>query len=155
MRSNVASGQDGISSIMLKESIALPSTYVPLSEVFNASFQSGIVPLDCKSSRVIPIHKGGNPSLMSNYHPISLLSLVAKTQEWLAHNALLDFILSRGLLSFSQYGFRPGSSTQESILTATRDWHQTLEHGGSVACVFLDLSKAFDSLPHALVLNHW
>jgi len=56
------------------------------------------------------------------------------------------------LLSDRQFGFRPGSSTQEAILFAMRDWHDTLEKRGSVVCVFFDLSKAFDSLPHSLVL---
>ncbi len=78
---------------------------------------------------------------------------MAKVQERIVHNSVMDHALSNELLSFSQYGFRPGSSTQEAILAATRDWHQTLECGGNVACVFLDLSKAFDSLPHSLILR--
>ena len=41
----------------------------------------------------------------------------------------------------------------EAILSATRDWHQALEERGSVVCVFLDLAKAFDSLPHSLVME--
>lgn len=56
-------------------------------------------------------------------------------------------------MSDRQFGFRPGSSTLEAILSATKDWHKSLERGNSVICVFLDLSKAFDSLPHQLVLD--
>ena len=52
-----------------------------------------------------------------------------------------------------QFGFRPGASTQEAILAATKDWHWSLEKSESVACVFFDLSKAFDSLPHPLILD--
>ncbi len=125
----------------------------PLSDNFNVSFSSGLVPLEWKSSRVIPVHKADDPSDVANYRPISLLSLVAKVQERIVHNAVMDHALSNELLSFSQYVFRPGSSTQEAILAATRDWHQTLECGENVACVFLDLSKAFDSLPHSLILR--
>ena len=57
------------------------------------------------------------------------------------------------LLSDRQFGFLPGSSTLEAILTAVKDWHDILKGGGSIACVFLDLSKAFDSLPHDLIVN--
>ena len=57
------------------------------------------------------------------------------------------------MLSDHQFGFRPGSSTQEAILSAIRDWHTSLEKQRSVGCIFFDLSKAFDSLPHQLVLD--
>ena len=55
-------------------------------------------------------------------------------------------------LSSLQFGFRPLSSTQEALLVSTRDWHDTLDRGGSVVCLFLDLAKAFDSIPHSLIL---
>ena len=47
----------------------------------------------------------------------------------------------------------PCAATQEAILSASHDWHKTLEEHGSVVCVFLDLAKAFDSLPHLLDLE--
>ena len=143
----MASGPDGISSRMLKNTH--PSISLSLAALYNASFRLGKIPADWKSSRVVPIPKPGDPSLAKNYRPISLLPLVSKIQERVVHNVLWDHIH----LSFSQYCFRPGSSTQEAILAALRDWHHTLESGGSVVCVFLDLSKAFDSLPHSLVLK--
>ena len=97
-------------------------------------------------------NKAGDPALASNYRPISLLSLVSKLLERFIHNALLEHVLEYGHLSPKQFGFCPGSSTQEAILAATHDWHEALERHNSVACVFFDLSKAFDSLPHSLVL---
>ena len=141
-----ASGPDGISSAMLRgtaESIS-PS----LTTLFNLSLEQGVVPTDWKISNVTPIHKCGEKSLAKNYRPISLLSLVSKALERLVHTKLLNYILSNNLLSERQHGFRPGSSTQEALLLATNDWQYMLSSNKQVAAVFLDIRKAFDSVPH-------
>ena len=65
----------------------------------------------------------------------------------------MEHLSNHELLSNKQFGFRPGASTQEAILSATRVWHEALERGNSIASVFFDLSKAFDSLPHHLILQ--
>ena len=74
-----------------------------------------------------------------------------KLLERFIHNALLEHVLEYGHLLPKQFGFRPGSSTQEAILAATHDWQEALERHKCCLCVF-DLSKAFDSPPHSLVL---
>ena len=150
-RSNVASGPDGISSRMLKGCSG--SICEPLAEIFNCSLSSDKLPQDWKLSAVTPIFKAGDPTEVCNYRPISLLSVTSKLLERIVHNALLDHVLKNGYLSPKQFGFRPGSSTQEAVLAATKDWFEALERRESVACVFLDMAKAFDSLPHSLVLG--
>ena len=120
--------------------------------LFNISLSSGKIPAAWKVSNVTPIFKSGYPALVKNYRPISLLSLVSKVLERLVHNVLIQHILSNGLLSDWQFWFHPGSSTIEAILACSHDWHDSMEQGGSSLCVFFDLSKAFDSLPHLLVL---
>ena len=57
-----------------------------------------------------------------------------------------------GGLSESQFGFRPGNSTKEALLNLTRRWFSTMDAGGSELCVFLDLPKAFDSIPHLQII---
>ena len=69
------------------------------------------------------------------------------------HNRLLKHLLENDLLSPSQFGFRPFSSTQEALVTATNDWHQYFDHGTETASIFFDLSKAFDVLPHPVILD--
>ena len=150
MRDNVASGPDGISSKLLKGSV--PSITSHLAAIFNCSISSGTVPTDWKLSNVCPIFKSGDRGAASNYRLISLLSLPSKVMERLIHIALMQHLLEHNLLSLEQFGFRPSSSTQEAILTATRSWHKTLEERGIVACIFFDLSKAFDTLPHSLIM---
>jgi len=99
-----ASGPDGISSIMLRNT---SSSIVPsLSSLFNLSLRSGCVPSDWISSNVIPVHKSGNQSLVSNYRPISLLSLVSKVLERIVHNRLSHHLSSNSLLSGDQFGFQ-------------------------------------------------
>ena len=151
MRLNVACGPDGMSSKMLKSTA--PTIFPHLTRIFNLSLESEKVPSEWKTSSITPIFKAGDPSSVSNYRPISLLSLVSKLLERQVHNVIMSHVLKNGFLSDMQFGFRPCASTQEAILAATRDWHRALENGQSVACVFFDLSKAFDSLPHSLVLE--
>ena len=134
LKSCTASGPDGISSRMLKG--CAESICEPLSSLFNQSLSMGVVPNDWKLSSITPIHKSGDPALAKNYRPISLLSLVSKILERVVHEALLTHVLDQGYLSPKQFGFRPGSSTAEAILAATRDWHDSLERSSSVACVF-------------------
>ena len=78
---------------------------------------------------------------------------MSKVLERLIHSKLLNYILLNDLLSNCQHGFRPGSSTQEALLLATNDWHNLLNFNKQVAVVFFDIHKAFDSVPHHLLIN--
>lgn len=98
--------------------------------------------------KVVHDHK-----LVSNYHPILLLSLPSKILERIIYNRLLSHLLANSLLSNSQFGFHPCSSTQEALIAATTSWHQYLDEKQSVAAVFFDLSKDFDSVPHLGILR--
>ena len=73
--------------------------------------------------------------------------------DWKQSNAIMDHVLQHNYLSKAQFGFRPGASMQEAVLSATRRWHLNMEEGGSTAVAFFDMSKAFDSLPHSLILS--
>ena len=146
-----ASGPNGISSQMLKMSASSIAPH--LSALFNLSLSTGSVPTDWKLSNIRPVYKAGDPSLVSNYRPISLLSLLSKVLERIVHNKLLHHLLSNCLLSTSQFGFRLFSSTQEAIISATTDWHKLLDLKANVAAVFFDLSKAFDTILHSGILN--
>ena len=70
-----------------------------------------------------------------------LLPLPSKVLERIIHNCLMNYLLSNNVLSPHQFGFHPGSSTQEALLYATNDWHQHTDYGLSVALVFLPLQS--------------
>lgn len=134
-----SSGPDGISSSMLQGiASAIASS---LTTLFNRSLSLGQVPVDWKLSNITPVPKGGDPKLVSNYRPISLLSLPSKILERIVYNWLLSDLLSNSLLSDLQFGFRPCNSTQEALIAATTNWHQYLVKKLSVGAVFFDLKS--------------
>ena len=125
---------------------------LPLSLIFNSSLSSGIFPSDWKNSFVTPIPKY-NSSSPSNFRPISLLPLISKVLERHVINYMYDFCLSHKLLSDSQFGFRPGFSTETALLSLLHFWHTSLDSNNSVCSVIFDLTKAFDSVPHKPLLD--
>ena len=151
MKTKTASGPDNISSHMLKNTARSISPF--LHELFSLSLSTGKLPSEWKISNVTPIPKSGDASQCCNYRPISLLSIVSKTFERIIHNQLLNFLLKHSRISRFQFGFRPNSSTQEALLHLSNEWHQQLDSGNQVAAIFFDLSKAFDTVPHDLLLE--
>ena len=107
-----------------------------------------------KIARVIPIYKGkGEKYLFTNYRPISLLPVFSKILEKMIYSKLFDFLVRYQILFKSQYGFRKGRNTTH----ATVDFLQTVEralHDQEYAIgIFCDLSKAFDTLDHDILLK--
>ena len=147
------SGPDSISSRMLKGTAAVIS--YSLANCFQSLLGQGGCPSGWKLSNITPVYKVGNRKLVSNYRPISLLSLPSKLLGRIVHNTLmtLSFLLTNSILPRSLFGFRPASSTQEAIISATGDWYQHLDSKKNVAVVLFDLSKAFDTVPHHGLLN--
>ena len=152
LKIKTASGPDDISNRMLRGYASTISSY--LSTLFNLSLSTGIVPTAWKTSNITPVYKDGDPKLVSNYCPISLLSIPSKLLERIIRNKLMNDLLSNSIISRQQFGFRPQSLTQEALLAATNDWDQYLDSNLSVGCVAFDLSKAFDSLPHPAILSN-
>ena len=151
LKLQTASGPDGISSHMLRSTAG--SIAPSITRIFNESLRQMKVPDQWKMSNVTLIPKPGDPTSPTNYRPISLLSLVSKVLERIVHSRISSFIYSNNLLSSCQFGFRPRSSTQEALLSVTRKWFQLLSKHRQVACVFFDVKKAFDSVPHRKIIS--
>ena len=140
-----ANGPDGISAQMLKgtaHSIALS-----LTKLFNIPICQGHFPECWKTSSVVSIPKSACISKATNYRPISLLSIVSKMLERHFHQ------YEYHPLSNKQWGFRSGKSTTTALLSVTHDWFQALEAGQEVCSIFFYLRKAFDSVPHRLLVD--
>ena len=88
----------------------------PLTYLINLSFKTGIFPSIYKIAHVIPLFKSGDPKLLNNYRPISLLSNISKIIEKTAKLYLVSFLEENGLLHNNQFGFRGGKSTQDAIV---------------------------------------
>ena len=146
-----ATGTDAISARMLKGTLSsiLPS----LTNLFNLSIRTGTFPQSWKCARVVPIPKKGDLSNPANYRPISILPILSKILERHIHGIISDHLKVNAPISDQQWGFSPGKSTTSALLSFTHDCSEALDNGKEVAAIFFDLSKAFDSVPHLLLLT--
>jgi len=151
MQNSHSCGHDGVSSFLLKNSIKNISQ--PLTHLFNLSFSTGVFPDHFKLAKVIPIYKNGDKNLMSNYRPISLLPIISKIMEKLLLKRLQSYLAKINFFSKSQYGFRKNCSTELALLDIVNNVMQNMEAKNITIGLFLDLSKAFDSINHDILLK--
>jgi len=144
-------GPDRIHPRVLRELHA--ELALPLSVLFNKSIREGVVPRAWKVAEVRPIFKKGDKKEPGNYRPVSLTSVVCKVFEGFVRDALNKHLSGNDLLSDSQYGFTSGRSCITQLLTTVNDWMVDLEDGKPVDAIYLDLRKAFDTVPHQRLLN--
>ena len=106
-----------------------------------------------KIAKVIPIFKSQEKSQFSNYRPISLLPIFSKILEKLVHNRLYDFCNKFNLITPSQYGFRKNFSTEHAVIEFQNIIIECLKNKTYAVGIFMDLSKAFDSISHEILLK--
>ncbi|MGI9458385.1 MAG: reverse transcriptase family protein, partial [Pirellulales bacterium] len=145
-----STGPDGIQTTVLRNcSISLLS---PLLLIFERSVQSGTLPTEWKAANVTPTfkHKGAKCD-PCNYRAISITSNVGKVLEKLINVQLLGFLLDNNLISWSQFGFLPKHSTTDQLALLYHQFLSAVETKKSVLACFLDLSSAFDTVPHSAI----
>jgi len=125
----------------------------PLHYIINLSLQSKTVPSAWKQAKIVPIFKSGDKEKAENYRPISVLPALSKILEKAVHDQLLTFLESNKLLNDSQFGYREKRSTQLATTLFVDDIRQAAENGKMVGALFLDLSKAFDTISHDVILT--
>lgn len=151
LRSDCAVGHDGISSQVLK---SVRHKIVPiLTHICNLCFNNGTFPTCLKKAIVHPIHKSGDRDSVNNYRPISVLNTLSKVLEKAINNRLISFLEANEIISPSQYGFRKGKSTEDAVINLTSTVSKTLDCKQKCMGIFLDLSKAFDTVSVPLLLN--
>ncbi len=146
-----STGQDGISMLLVKA--ISKEISVPLAKVINLSLSTGVVPDTMKMATVIPLYKANNNQLFTNYRPISLLPTFSKLLEKVVHRRLYYFLQKHNILYKNQYGFRRKHSTCDAITDFTFDVLQALNEKQSSLAVYLDLSKAFDTIDYEILLK--
>lgn len=146
-----SSGLDGIPCSLLKT--VSREISAPLASIINNCFVTGCFPSELKHAKLIPVFKKGDKNKASNYRPISLLSVFAKIIEKLVYNRLFKFLSTNNMLSNFQFGFIPGRSTQNAIFESLDYLINCLDKGECTAAIFFDLSKAFDTLNHNILLH--
>ena len=113
--------------------------------------RSGIFPDELKIARVIPLYKSGDKSDITNYRPISLLPVLSKIFEKLIHSRLTKFFNDNNVIYNKQFGFRKKHSTIHALNTAVTQIINSLNKNNVVLGIFLDFSKAFDTVKHNIL----
>ena len=139
-----SSGYDNINNILLKELKHIVTE--PLSIIFNNSLVEGIFPEKMKKAKVVPLHKGKNHDETTNYRPISLLITILKILEKVMYTRVYNFLYNTWQLYASQYGFRKHHACDQAVGELVAVIAKGIEQKKFTPGVFLDLSKAFDSL---------
>ena len=146
-----SSGWDNVPQKVIKSSPL--NILKALSHIFNLSIKDGIFPQKMKIAKVIPIFKEGSRLNVENYRPISLLQVFSKILERIIHNRLTSFLNYNNILYAKQFGFRKKHSTSHATSYLASEIHSTLDSKNKAACVFMDLSKAFDTLNLDILLK--
>ena len=121
--------------------------------IFNYMVLHREFPQALKSGMIKPIFKGGDESNPISYRPISLTAPLAKVFEKLLHKQISIYLNRHGLLSNRQFGFRNTISATDALISTIESFRVDTDKGNSVALALLDLSKAFDSINHTILLN--
>ena len=144
-------GYDNLSNKLLKK--LLPALVNPLTIIFNKSLIEGIFPEAMKKADVVPLYKSKGHQESNNYRPISLLLTLSKLLEKIMYKRTYSFLESSGQIYKSQYGFRTAHSCENAICELASEIIKGKQDGMHTLAVFLDLSKAFDSLEHDVLLR--
>ena len=126
---------------------------MPLAYIINRSFSTGVFPKLLKIVKVIPIHKGRSTQDVTNYRPISLLSIFDKIIEKIMHKHLFAFLEYHNILFQSQFGFRRNNSTLYALVQITEIIKESIDKGKYGCGIFIALRKAFDTVNHGILLK--
>ena len=144
-------GVDDIPVTILKSSIFYIAE--PLAEIVNCSLSTGNFPDTLKIARVTPIFKDGEKDCFQNYRPISVLPSFSKIFEKVVFNRLISYLDSNKVICNNQYGFRKNHSTYMSLIDIYDKISMAADKSEFSIGIFIDLSKAFDTLNHDILLQ--
>ena len=146
-----SSGFDEISNIILKE---IKNEITPiLVHIFNESIANGIFPDSMELAHIIPLYKGKEKYLSENYRPISLLITVSKLLEKIVYKRTYSFLSNTNQIYSKQFGFRKRHSCENAVSELIGNIVKNLQQKKNSLAIFLDLSKAFDTLEHDVIFK--
>jgi len=147
-----STGHDNISSnVLVKESNR--NILDQLMHIINSSFRTGIVPSSLKIAKVVPIYKSGQKDQLLNCRPISILPFISKILEKVVYNRLVKYLDKWSILAMNQYGFRLNHSTYMAVIDTYDKITQALDENKYAVGISSDLSKAFDTVYHSILLK--
>ena len=151
LKPHKATGPDAIPSCILKT--AADQLAPILTELYQASLNTGEVPQDWKDANVVPLFKKDERHLASNYRLVSLTSITCKVLEHIVHSSVMDHFDKYNILTNAQHGFRKRRSCESQLIITIHDIASKLKGNSQVDIILLDFAKAFDKVPHHRLLH--
>ena len=152
LKPNTATGPDELPAALLRN--LAPVLGPTIAHFFNESLSSGSFPDIWKRAEVIPIYKSkGSKTDPGNYRPISILPVLGRALEKVAASQLYDYCEKNVVIPSQQFGFRKESSCEMALVSAMDYWLRSVDEGKYAGALLLDLSKAFDCVPHQKLLQ--
>jgi hypothetical protein len=146
-----ATGSDGIPGALL---LATADIIAPsLTQLFSTSLQTGVLPEAFTLASVSLLFKSSSPAVPTNYRPVSLLPIVSKLLEKLVQRQPISHLDAAHALPDIQFAFRKDHSTEDALVLVTDSLAAARDSGLSTAVCFLDMSKAFDKVKHAFLVE--
>ena len=125
----------------------------PLTVIINQMLKTGIFPDSFKTSKIVPLFKKGDHGLLTNYRPISLLPTISKVFERVIYDQMYLYFNNNNLLADEPFGFRKNHSTEYAAIKLVDHISNEMESGKTPVTLFIDLSKAFDTLSFDILLQ--
>ena len=148
---HTTAGVDNITAKLAK--IQNPNLLTTLTKIVNFSIKQCKIPEKIKIARITPLHKSGSLENCKNYHPISILPIFSKITENIINTQLVEHLEKNYLLAENQYGFRSNRSTKDALLSFSTQAYKAFNNGNCMLGIFIDFSKAFDTLDHDILIN--
>jgi len=124
-----------------------------LARLLGITINNGTIPRDWKKATVVPIHKGGDRSVVKNYRPVSLTSVLYKQMEHIIAGYIRQVWEDRDWLYEGQHGSRRGYSCESQIITVCQDISDSLGEATRLDAIIIDFTKAFDLVLHDRLLK--
>uniref|UniRef100_UPI00109F2E4C uncharacterized protein LOC114596483 n=1 Tax=Podarcis muralis TaxID=64176 RepID=UPI00109F2E4C len=144
-------GPDELHPRVLKELADVISE--PLAVIFENSWRTGEVPADWRRANVVPIFKKGEREDPNNYRPVSLTSIPGKILEQIIKQTVCEHLERNAVITNSQHGFLKNKSCQTNLISFFDRITSLVDEGNAVDVAYLDFSKAFDKVPHDILVK--
>ena len=124
-----------------------------LADILNHQMKIGTFPDELKLGKISPVYKKDDEELLKNYRPVSTLPIFGKLFEKIIYSRLYSYFSSQNILNSTQFGFRKGHSTSHALNYSINHIQDALKNKEHVLGIFIDLSKAFDTIDHNTLLT--